>query len=204
MRITGSNPVAQRTIVTLKYSSSPVVTAAVSLVPGLVFFRMNGLFDPEVSLGGHQPYGFDTYATLYARYRVWRCKWRVVCTRNTANANVPIMVTVLPFNSLITPSTFDELNERPRSVSKMLGERPGGHDILTFKGSISLPYLNGVRKGEYGSDDRFQALVGADPAEAITLGLFASKLSGAAEDVVFNVTLWYTAEFFDPLEVAQS
>jgi len=35
-------------------------------------YSMNGLFDPSIAIGGHQPMFFDTYMKIYQRYRVNR------------------------------------------------------------------------------------------------------------------------------------
>ena len=44
----------------------PVLATGITVVP----FRFNSLFDPEVTLGGHQPYGFDQWMAIYTRYTV--------------------------------------------------------------------------------------------------------------------------------------
>lgn len=57
------------TMVKLRY----VDTFQLDPVQGLIAkanFSANNLFDPTVALGGHQPYMFDTWASLYNHYTV--------------------------------------------------------------------------------------------------------------------------------------
>lgn len=42
-------------------------------------FRFNSLFDPEVALGGHQPYGFDQWMAMYSRFTVISATARLTC-----------------------------------------------------------------------------------------------------------------------------
>jgi len=54
-------------------------------------FRLNGLFDPDFSLGGHQPMGFDEWSAFYGRYRVKSAKCKIRAVSNTT-VNVPMAV----------------------------------------------------------------------------------------------------------------
>lgn len=67
-------PIPQRYITKMKYSEQVSTDAA-----GRYMFNLNSIFDPNRTgtLTGHQPYGFDTLATLYNRYRVISCGYRI-------------------------------------------------------------------------------------------------------------------------------
>lgn len=60
----------------LRYCDEIVVTSTGGLLNTNQRFLANGLFDPNVALGGHQPMGFDTWASLYNRYVVLGSKIR--------------------------------------------------------------------------------------------------------------------------------
>jgi len=55
---------------TLRYST--VVTLAVTIAgtPTSHLFRANSIYDPDFTGIGHQPYGYDTYASIYNHYEV--------------------------------------------------------------------------------------------------------------------------------------
>lgn len=43
-------------------------------------WRLNSLFDPDFTGGGHQPGYHDEWALLYKKYRVTGCKWYITCS----------------------------------------------------------------------------------------------------------------------------
>lgn len=57
---------------TMRYSTVISLNAGIA-TPANYLFRANSLFDPDYSGIGHQPYGFDTYATIYDYYEVIDC-----------------------------------------------------------------------------------------------------------------------------------
>ncbi|WP_218254000.1 hypothetical protein, partial [Candidatus Magnetobacterium casense] len=95
-------PIAQRYITKMKYSD--VISGGALF--GDVHMNLNSLFDPNRSGIGHQPYGFDQLATLYNRYRVISCGYRITCATPTAGNTV---LTAMPGNTVVTASTASEL-----------------------------------------------------------------------------------------------
>lgn len=49
---------------TLPYQTDVVIVPGANLTPGHKVFTLNGLYDPDISGGGHQPRGFDQYCGL--------------------------------------------------------------------------------------------------------------------------------------------
>lgn len=63
-------------------------------------YYCNGLFDPQVSLGGHQPMGFDQIGLYYGYVTVTGAKITTKWTVNDSSLSVPVMVgTYGPFES---------------------------------------------------------------------------------------------------------
>lgn len=188
-----------RLVTKLKYSE--VVHVAIVGAAGLTdySFNLNGLYDPNSSGTGHQPYGFDEASALYSRYRVFRCSWHVSFPANTTDTYQACVVPVNGASSFST-SSMSRMSELPMAVSKTVAANGNG---VNFRGSIYLPKLNGVRPAEYKNDDRYIGTAGANPAEVMKLHLgFTCETSNL--DVYPVVTLVYHAEFIDPNIVAQS
>lgn len=49
-------------------------------------FRFNSLFDPDATIGGHQPYGFDQWMAMYTRFTVVSATAYLVCNPSTSAA----------------------------------------------------------------------------------------------------------------------
>jgi hypothetical protein len=52
-------------------------------------FYLNGLYDPEVAVGGHQPRGFDQLMAAYGRYTVVGAKAQMINLNNDASNDSP-------------------------------------------------------------------------------------------------------------------
>lgn len=188
------HPIPQRFITKMKYSET-VATDAL----GLFYFNLNSVFDPNRTGVGHQPYGHDTLATLYNRYRVISCGWRIQCM--LASGGTPINVGCIPANDTVTFSTISELRENPRA--RYITQNPGA-GAMTLSGKSYLPSLVGRSKAQYMADDRYQAAVGASPQELAILNILTTSNTDVAQAAFIQVVLEYTVEWFDIKNLAQS
>ena len=187
--------IAPRFVTRLKYAE----TVALSLTGGTVTdyqMRLNSLYDPNQTGTGHQPMGFDQYATFYNRYRVFGTSYRITVLPTGTNTG---HICIVPNNSNTGLTTsIDDCREQPRSKIKSLAL-----DVETvLAGKISLPSLGGVTTVQYRSDDRYQSVVSDNPVEHY--GLHIGLLSFANITVNVRIEMIYHCEFFDPKTIAQS
>lgn len=183
---------------TLKYYErvTPTAPAAANVVNEYIF-NLNSIYDPNVSGGGHQPYGRDTLATLYERYRVYKVKYCITArpAGNTATVHYAVVHdAALTYNNA-DPSTFFEQPHCQYVVAKM--DAP-----VRLKGTVNLQKFFGVARSEY-NDDRFQATFGTSPAELIRLS-FGHSSSGGTPSITYDVYLKYYVKCMDPKMLAQS
>jgi len=190
-------PIANRYICKQKYAATLVTNGV-----GQYILNMNSLFDPDRSGIGHQSYAYDVLSTLYNRYRVTNCKWRI--QNPTGATGSAIILATIPNNdaSLAFADTGVML-ENPRC--KYIIQNPGA-PVTSLRGSMSLPTLTGRTKAQYMADDRYQADVTSSPLELALLYVqtFNSLTGLALGGIGFTITLEYTAEFFDLKHVVQS
>lgn len=192
------HPIPQRFITKMKYAE--LVTTDGN---GHFYFNLNSVFDPNRSGIGHQPYGHDTLQTLYNRYRVISCGWRIQPTAISTTAIWPLQIASIPANEQLIFGTLSEVRENPRA--KYIVQNPGA-GVMTLSGKSYLPSLVGRNKAQYMADDRYQAIMGASPNEQAILNVVCSAngTDTPTPGALFNVMLEYTVEFFDIKHLAQS
>jgi len=188
------NPIPQRYICTMKYA-----TTVVTDLGGNYIMRLNSLYDPDQTGGGHQPYGYNTLESLYNRYRVINTSWRI----QVPKTNEIVQVGCLPGNGLGAGfSNFSLLKETPRT--RYFTQQPGGQ-CLTLSGGVGIASIVGRTKSQYMADDRYQALVTSNPSEDADLVIMvANVLDVAQPNVAINIIMEFTAEFFDVKQQVQS
>jgi len=189
-------PVSQRMRTTLKYSET-YQRSGLSTYD--YQFRLNGLFDPNYTGGGHQPKGFDQLAAFYQRYRVYNVRWLV--EQWHSNSAVGSHLVVVPTNSNTSYSDASDAIEAPFSkhgISHL-------YEMRRLNGVVDLAVLNGKTHTAYAADDTTQALVSTNPTEVLNLHVFAEALDGSTAIIVYQkVTLLYDVEFSDPVQLGQS
>lgn len=191
------HPIPQRFITKMKYSEQVTTDAN-----GQYRFNLNSIYDPNQSGTGHQPYGFDTLATLYNRYRVISCGYRIQCNWQQNGTAQPTLVGAIPANEALTFLSMAELRENPRS--KYIVQNYGGV-TYTLNGKTYIPSLVGRTKAQYMADDRYQATMTTSPNELAILNVVtAPNGSDSTASATIQVLLEYTVEFFDVKHLAQS
>lgn len=191
------HPIPQRFITKMKYAESIQTDAN-----GRYYFNLNSIFDPNGSGVGHQPYGFDTLATLYNRYRVISCGYRIQTNSTTGTVGQSFQVACQPANEVLTVFSMSEMKENPRA--KYIIQTTGGGS-MTLSNKTYIPSLVGRTKFQYMADDRYQALVTGSPQELAILNLLTSfNGTDTPGPLNLNIMLEYTVEFFDIKHLAQS
>lgn len=199
-KIRSTNVFPRRMITRFKYTDT--VQMAIDYANGntVYYFNLNGLYDPDGSGTGHQPYGFDEAMALYSRYRVYKCTWHIAFPNNLGDTYTVAVVPTNGSTSFATQS-FGRAAETPMAVTKVIS---AGAPTTYIKGSVYLPKLNGVKPSEYKADDRYIGTAAANPAEVFHLNIVGNQPFSNAITVYPTVTLVYYAELLDPNIVAQS
>jgi len=125
-------PFPTRMLAKLKYCETSALQSAV--VPVAVYYwSCNNIYDPNVSGGGHQPYGHDTYAQIYNQYTVIGSRIRVNASNNTG-VLFPITFGVGIEDDVSTSPTYDLWRERPtyKSESLVINAGPQQKDIWNY------------------------------------------------------------------------
>jgi hypothetical protein len=187
--------------ITLRYAEN--VSASVITVAGSnQIFRLNSIFDPNAAVGGTQPYGYDQVSALYNRYRVLKTRWKIVFAASTAGYSA----VVVPINGALSSPVADLTTLTSAAMvpfAKYFNYNTGAMPPKT-SGSMNLNVLGGVARVEYLTDDRFEAQIGANPAEVISLNIGVYNPSGGTITISYFVELWYEVDLHDPISLAAS
>lgn len=187
----------QQMKVCLKYDHNANFTTTVSIANDTKF-RLNSIFDPDLSGVGHQPQGRDQWNLLYNRYRVDSVR---VTVRTLSMSAHGMMICLFPNNNSTTITDVDQMVESPLVTCKAVGTGTAT-TIVKF---IDLKQLNGVSKNMYENDDRFQALFSTNPTETLILHVGLWELGSLASITAsFNICLEYYVTCFDPITVGSS
>jgi hypothetical protein len=183
-----------RYVTHLAYSLPGDLTVS-NATSGQHIFAGNSCFDPDMTLTGHQPMGFDQLAAFYNKYRVYKSAIKVELQRTTD----AFEYTVTPSLNISSPGTVGTAMENPFNVYSSVASSVFTSSIET---TISTRKLWGV--GNL-TQDNFASLVSTDPVNLWYWIINARTFDNAtAITVRFNYLVVYTVEFFDRQPLAQS
>ncbi len=164
--------------------------AAVSFV-----MSANGMFDPELGAGGHQPRGFDQYMAMWNSYGVVRARITVTFAQD-ANTNDASACGIIVKDDSGTITGLVDNMESYDVVSGGLG-RVGDGGPLTLTKRVSILNFLG-RGGDIADDDDLQGSVSANPVDGVFFIVFAGPLDPAIDNGPINCICWidYYVDFF--------
>jgi len=196
---TRGQPLSQRLRTTLCYTEKVTFSG----LPSTDYqFRLNSLFDPNLTGTGHQPKGFDQLAAFYNRYRVYACDYHLTFVQ-TSNA-IPIYCGAAPTNTLTGFTDITDHAETP-FCKYLIAVNSNPLPTGQFKGHVDLAKLNGKTRVAYAADDTTQALTTASPAEQLNLHILLQTLDNSTNlSAYVIVQLHYHVEFSDPAQLGQS
>lgn len=168
-------------------------------------FTANGLYDPNVTSTGHQPMGFDYMMALYEQYTVLSSKITVrACGNGIQAVNVGLCLSPDTV-TLVVP----DIVENGLMTAKVLDGRAGGGygtgvRIKTLNLNCDVAKYFGRRnQRELVDDVTLSGTAAANPAEQVYFVIgqwgFGSFTDNTA--IAFDVTIEYTARFWEPRKV---
>lgn len=180
----------------LKQKYSEIVYISTS--PVMTQFRANGMFDPQVAAGGHQPLYFDQLSQLYARYKVISASCNIeFINRNAVDA---IGVCIFPTSDPTTITYTSALEQQFDIPNVVVPVAQGGVKRLTaYEKSAKM-------LGAKLQDDQAWGSVSADPVSLWYFNICVENMSSipTATTGQFRVVIEYYAEWFDRFTVTAS
>lgn len=162
-------------------------------------FRVNSLFDPNLSGTGHQPRGFDQLSSLYRGYQVYGVAYDITFfTKDTSKEGFKVGVVGTP-SAKASFSSSQEMSEYTVGQinwTTLTNEKP----VARLRGYLNASATEGVSRSDYNDDDNYKAGIGANPAASPKLFIVGYTLDGttATQGVECNVNLLYFCKFQTP------
>jgi len=181
----------------LRYVDNLTLTSTSGSIAKNVF-RLNSIFDPDLTNTGHQPMWHDQLAALYNKYVVLGTKAKVTFSQISASSAAaggmhgPTCVGVVCDENGTTSGTLTELQENNTSQHGLLTRGDGGQNQKT----MTIYYSPMKAFGRQSDDDTIGATVGANPSQTwfmtvymADLGLTTSATVSFTVDIEFMVKL---------------
>lgn len=166
-------------------------------------YRINGLFDPEVALGGHQPMGFDELMKQYEKYTVLKAHIEL---ENMSVVSYKAMFLCLvreqglgDLAAMYASDGLSALLERP-GVSESLCVTTGEYQASKRKVSMwcDMSKFTGKSYKDLIGDYGYQGDVGHDPDQQQYVAVLLYNPQGSdqsSNSAQFKVTITYYAAF---------
>lgn len=157
-------------------------------------FRCGSIFDPNFALGGHQPYGTDTYALIFNHYRVIKSVCKVTCTTVSNTSQFGITLT----DDSTVSGNYDTVREVKPTKWCVMGSG-------TEPKSLAQIYVaKNVFRADTGT--KTTALFTANPADEYFFDIFMQgvDVTGDVGAGTFTVCIDYLCEFTELKDQGQS
>lgn len=164
-------------------------------------FSANDLYDPNHTGTGHQPMGFDQWATLFNHYTVLgsRCSVKAAFKANNVSAS---MVGMYLTDGKIAPYTdSDQFQEARKGQTRLLSS--GQSQAVRISQNYSAKRFHNV-KDVKDNISRLGAAVSTSPAEEAFFNIWCQTKDGATKNFTFIVEIDYIVSFSEPKDLTQS
>jgi len=195
---------------TLKYADTYGLASTTGSV-ATQQFRVNSLFDPDLTNTGHQPRGFDQWCSAtgpYQNYRVLEHRAvvkAIVTSNNTVDAQIV--------------AGYSDLNSLPSFPSgSSLADVSGQTELRGWKGTLlpvhapvtvmkfdaRIAEIEGVSESVVLSEDNYMALYNANPADLAYFSIQAMILDSNTGQILVQVEHEFDVQFEQPILLAPS
>lgn len=188
---------------TLAYSTRQAY--AVNAVAGLIGplqFRVNGCFDPQVSLGGIQPYGFDQWMNIYKYFTVVSAKIRLNYVSNfrtgVTSSSGGCGLFIANSDAAIVTAANQAVTSQYSSWKPWLSTGPGTVVTLNWSAAKYFGYKDVL------DEDSLRGTNAADPLKQAYVNVWADGWDVNQASGNFTLEIMYDVIFTEPREVGES
>ena len=186
------DPFPSKATAIMRYSTTISLNAEAG-IPAPHLFRANGIQDPDFTGIGHQPYGHDTYQTIYNHYNVRQSTLTMQPT-NDIQGMFGISLT----DDSTVQGDYDTIRETKGTVYAVAaGNNPVPKLSKTFNvnQNFDLPFQKST-----------SASFGANPSESMIFHCWCEGSTGASNPSAqtFVITITYIVDMWELKDLGQS
>lgn len=187
----------------LRYCTPLALNCSVGTTVAYVF-SANGLYDPDITGSGHQPYGFDQLMAMYNHYTVISSKCQVRWYNNT-NFPVNCGIALRDDSSGVNGTAISQILETPGTVSRMLGASASQDSAGAVSKGFSCRRFF-TRRTPIIEDANLRGTAAANPTEQAYFHVFATPNLDTDDppQITGTVVIDFIAWFTEPKILAQS
>ncbi len=167
----------------LRFANQFVLDAGAAGASANFVMSANGMFDPELGAGTHQPRGFDQYMAMWTLYGVVKASITVQFAQDSNTDDASICGIMVQDNSTVSTSVIANM-EHYDVVSSSLG-RVGSGGTLTLKRTVKILQFLG-RGGDIADDDDLQGSSTLNPTDGVFFIVFSAPLDPAIDNGPIN------------------
>lgn len=166
-------------------------------------FKLNSLYDPDLTNLGHQPFGYDQLTPIYRKYSVQATTVDLEFFGSNSDDVVALFTVQSGQNTTaLAASNVDAARERQSVMARNMpinGENRWRH-VETFP----IHVVEGRPKQLTLIDDAYMAAVTSDPTNVVYLRMAAAATVNTGKAVNVNVILTFHCTMFARISMAQS
>jgi len=169
-------------------------------------WRLNSLFDPNLTGIGHQPYGYDQMTGQYRAYKVTRVDVSVEFMDPSADGLMGAALITEPSDpSVLFGASINAMMEKPNC--HVVNVNDTGEQKVHFARSFTISELTGITANQLDANiTDYTASTVASPVTVPKIHIAVASLDGAATTPTIRarIKLVYHAQFWDRVVLPQS
>lgn len=182
----------------------------VTLNPGLAsiathYFLANGMYDPDVTTGGHQPLGFDQMMLGYDHFTVIGSKIKATPMNTSTGTGTPgYFGIIIDDNASLSYTTASQVLESKQGKGAVMVTQKSinGNQRSAYRSFSAKKFLT---KRNPIDDPQLKGSTSSDPTEKVYFGLWNAAVGNNDPDTSnFMVEIEYIAILSEPKFLAQS
>lgn len=162
-----------------------------------------GMYDPDLTGGGHQPMGFDQMMELYDHYQVLNAVITIIVTHNDG----PMVIGLITSNTQTPPTSLNALNtfqESPSTQYRYLLQDTNNSGPVIIKKKLNIAKFYGLKQSQLKGTTKYQGTSTLNPTETGAFHVFAWALNGGSQTLRYTVKLEFDSVFTEPKAIAGS